>query len=62
MVKTQLDTVPEELDNLQRKELQLKIEEQALAKESDEKSKKRLAELKEELTTTSAAVSVMQSK
>ena len=62
MLKTQLDTVPEDLDNLQRKELQLKIEEQALAKESDEKSKKRLAELREELKTTSAAVSAMQAR
>lgn len=59
MVKTQLDTVPEALDNLQRKELQLKIEEKALAKESDEKSQKRLAELRDELKTTSAAVSAM---
>ena len=62
MVKTQLDTVPEDLDNLQRKELQLKIEEKALAKESDDKSKKRLAELQDELKTTSAAVSMMQAK
>ncbi len=42
--------------------MQLKIEEKALARESDDKSKKRLAELKEELATTSAAVSAMQSK
>ena len=62
MVKTQLDTVPEDLDNLQRKELQLKIEEKALAKESDDKSKKRLAELQDELKTTSAAVSAMQAR
>jgi ATP-dependent Clp protease ATP-binding subunit ClpB len=40
----------------------LKIEEKALAKESDDKSKKRLAELQDELKTTSAAVSMMQAK
>ncbi|MCK9183354.1 MAG: AAA family ATPase [Fibrobacteraceae bacterium] len=62
MVKTQLDTAPEALDNLQRKQLQLKIEEKALAKESDDKSKKRLEELKTELAATSAAVSEMQAR
>lgn len=62
MVKTQLDTAPEALDNLQRKQLQLKIEEKALAKESDNKSKKRLEELKTELSATSAAVSEMQAR
>ena len=61
-VKTQLDTVPEALDNLQRKELQLKIEEQALSKETDDKSAKRLSELREELALTSAAVSEMQER
>jgi ATP-dependent Clp protease ATP-binding subunit ClpB len=55
-VKTQLDTVPEALDDLQRKELQLKIEEKALSKEVDEKSLKRLQELQEDLALTSAAV------
>ncbi len=60
LVKTQLDTVPEELDSLQRKELQMKIEEQALAKETDANSVKRLAELREELALTSAAVQTMQ--
>lgn len=61
-VKIQLDTVPEELDSLQRKELQLKIEEKALAKETDDKSAKRLTELREELSLTSAAVSEMQER
>ena len=62
LVKTQLDTVPEALDTLQRKELQMKIEEQALAKESDATSVKRLAELREELQLTSAAVKAMQTR
>lgn len=61
-VKTQLDTVPEALDDLQRKELQLKIEEKALSKEVDEKSLKRLQELQEDLALTSAAVVEMQNK
>ena len=62
LVKTQMDTVPEALDTLQRKELQMKIEEQALSKEVDEVSVKRLAELREELALTSAAVKAMQAR
>ena len=49
MVKTQLDTVPESLDNLQRRQLQLRIEEKALALETDNASRQRLQELREEL-------------
>ncbi len=56
MVKTQLDTAPELLDSLSRRLLQLQIEEQALKKEKDEKSRERLqtlqieiAELREEV-------------
>ena len=62
LVKTQMDTVPEALDTLQRKELQMKIEEQALAKETDDTSVKRLKELREELATTDAAVKLMQDR
>ena len=62
MVKTQLDTVPEELDSLERKELQLKIEAQALEKESDAASQKRLAELKEELAISETLVKEMQKR
>ena len=61
-VKTQMDTVPEALDTLQRKELQMKIEEQALAKETDDNSLKRLKELREELALTDAAVKQMQDR
>lgn len=62
MVKTQLDTVPEELDSLERRELQLKIEAQALEKESDMASRKRLEELKEELKIAESLVKEMQSR
>ena len=62
LVNTQMDTVPEALDTLQRKELQMKIEEQALAKETDDTSVKRLKELREELATTDAAVKLMQDR
>lgn len=62
LVKTQMDTVPEALDTLQRKELQMKIEEQALSKETDEVSVRRLKELREELALTGAAVKAMQAR
>jgi ATP-dependent Clp protease ATP-binding subunit ClpB len=44
-----VDSKPEELDTLDRKVLQLKIEKEALKKESDEASKNRLAEVEKEL-------------
>lgn len=48
-VKTQLDTLPEALDQLQRKRLQLEIEEKALKKERDTKSQERRQEIKQQL-------------
>ena len=49
MVRTALDSMPEELDEARRRILQLEIEKVALQKETDEASKKRLTELTEEL-------------
>ncbi len=43
-----IDSKPEELDNLDRKIMQLKIEREALKKEHDEQSKKRLEEIEKE--------------
>jgi ATP-dependent Clp protease ATP-binding subunit ClpB len=60
MVKTQLDTTPEELDNLSRRLLQLQIEEQALRKEKDEKSKARLEELRKDIASLREQVDSMQ--
>ena len=45
----QMDSKPESLDRLERRIIQLKLEQQALNKESDEASKKRLEMLNEEL-------------
>jgi ATP-dependent Clp protease ATP-binding subunit ClpB len=42
--------MPEEMDRLDRRVIQLKIEREALKKESDEASKKRLGDLQEELS------------
>ena len=49
MLRTEMDSMPQELDEVTRKLMQLQIEEQALKKETDEASKRRLADLKEEI-------------
>ncbi|MFP3013746.1 MAG: ATP-dependent chaperone ClpB [Arsenophonus sp. NC-QC1-MAG3] len=48
-LRMQMDSKPEVLDRLERRVIQLKLEQQALKKESDEASKKRLKMLEEEL-------------
>jgi len=48
-IRMEIDSKPEELDRLERRIIQLKIEREALKKESDEASKKRLASLDEQL-------------
>lgn len=50
MIRTEIDSMPQELDAVTRRIMQLEIEEQALRKEKDEASKKRLEQLREELT------------
>jgi ATP-dependent Clp protease ATP-binding subunit ClpB len=49
MVRTEIDSMPQALDEATRRVLQLEIEEAALSKERDEASKKRLADLRREL-------------
>lgn len=44
-VRVQLDSQPEEIDNLERKRMQLEIELHALEKEKDKASKARLVEV-----------------
>ncbi len=48
-IRMEIDSKPEALDRLDRRVIQLKIEREALKKESDEASKKRLATLEETL-------------
>ncbi|AIN47107.1 ATP-dependent chaperone ClpB [Candidatus Palibaumannia cicadellinicola] len=48
-IRIQIDSKPEELDRLERRMIQLKLEQQALKKESDDSSLKRLNMLNEEL-------------
>ncbi len=48
-IRIEIDSKPEELDRLERRLIQLKIEREALKKETDEASRKRLASLEEEI-------------
>ena len=49
-IRTEIDSMPAELDEISRKIMQLEIEKQALGKESDEASKKRLENIDKELS------------
>jgi ATP-dependent Clp protease ATP-binding subunit ClpB len=53
-IRTEIDTMPTELDELTRRVMQLEIEETALAKETDEASRLRLGELKKDLAELKA--------
>ena len=48
-IRLEIDSKPEALDKLERRLIQLKIEREALKKETDEASKKRLADLQAEI-------------
>ena len=48
-VRVQIDSMPEELDQLERKRTQLEIEREALKKESDKASAERLERVEREL-------------
>ena len=49
LIRTEMDSMPTELDMVSRKIIQMEIEEAALKKEEDPRSKARLAELQKEL-------------
>ncbi len=50
-IRMEIDSKPEAMDRLDRKIIQLKIEREALKKESDDASKKRLSDLEAQLAT-----------
>lgn len=62
MIRTEMDSMPEELDQLTRKVLQLEIEREALKKESDPYSKERLEVLEKELSNLIAKKSVLKAQ
>ncbi len=59
-IRTEIDSLPSELDELSRKVMQLEIEEQALKKETDKTSKKRYEELQGELASLKEKLSVLK--
>lgn len=54
-LRTEIDSMPTELDESKRRILQLQIEEQALSKETDAQSKTRMEKIKEELANLKQA-------
>lgn len=59
-IKMEIDSKPEELDKLDRRLIQLKIEREAVKKEKDEASKKRLSGLEEEIAKLSRKYSDLE--
>ena len=59
-IKMEIDSEPEELDKLDRRLIQLKIEREAVKKEKDEASKKRLSGLEEEIAKLSREYSDLE--
>ncbi len=51
LIRMEIDSKPENMDKLERRLIQLKIEQEALKKETDAASKKRLANLRAEINT-----------
>ena len=61
-IRTEMDSMPTELDAVSRKIIQMEIEEAALKKEEDELSKARLAELQKELAETRDSFNAMKAQ
>ena len=59
-LKMEIESQPTELDQVERKMLQLQIEKQSLSKESDEASKERLSKLEKELADITARRDAMK--
>jgi ATP-dependent Clp protease ATP-binding subunit ClpB len=62
MLRTEIDSMPAELDELTRRVMRLEIEEAALAKETDPASKARLADLGKELADLRAEADALRAQ
>ena len=62
MIRTEIDSMPAELDAALRRIMQLEIEEAALKKEKDKASKARLKDLRKELADRKEAADAMQAQ
>ena len=62
MIRTEIDSMPAELDEVTRRVMQLEIEEAALKKERDKASKERLKALRKELADQKAQADAMRAR
>jgi ATP-dependent Clp protease ATP-binding subunit ClpB len=62
MLRTEIDSLPSELDILSRRVMQLEIEEQALKKEKDPASRERLEALRKELASDREKAAAMRAR
>ena len=62
MIRTEMDSMPQELDEKRRRIMQLEIEEAALKKETDKMSQTRLEHLQKELSDDRAAFAEMKTR
>ena len=61
-LRTEIDSMPSELDEILRRVMQLEIEREALKKETDAASKERLAKLEKDLANLKAEADAMKAK
>ena len=62
MIRTEIDSMPTEMDIISRKIMQLEIEEMALSKENDKLSKERLQSIKKEIAEQSSKFNEMKAQ
>jgi len=62
MLRTEIDSMPQELDEVTRRVMQLEIEEAALKKEKDKASQERLEDLRRELADRKAQADAMRAQ
>ncbi|MCP8968286.1 ATP-dependent chaperone ClpB [Ectobacillus ponti] len=61
-IRTEIDSMPTELDEVMRRMMQLEIEDAALRKETDERSRERLAALQRELADLKETTATMRAQ
>lgn len=62
MIRTEIDSMPSELDEVSRRMMQLEIEKQALKKETDNSSKDRLSTIEKEISDLKERADSMQAQ
>jgi ATP-dependent Clp protease ATP-binding subunit ClpB len=61
-LRIEIDSMPTEIDEIQRRIVQLQIEEQALTKESDPASKERIVKVRDEIAKLTSEADVLKQK